>query len=217
MICYSPAEANPPENPMKLFKFALLTLGLTLLAACASQPPKPMVDFSPNHDFSQDKRIGLYARSGGVTGRSHMTLTPFQEERINQALRRALESKGFVFVNNPRQADLLISWHLNLTEKTDVKTFSEPASIGMAPAFGRYNRYAMYNCFNCMNQTDVRVTEYTQGTFIVDMIDPRKQASVWRSVTQSKLKGEMIKDQERLNDAAELVLGDFPPGVSVSR
>jgi hypothetical protein len=176
-----------------------------------------MVDFSPSHDFSQDKRIGLYARSGGVTGRSHMTLTPFQEERINQALRRALESKGFVFVNNPRQADLLISWHLNVTEKTDVKAFSEPATIGIAPAFGRYNRYAMYNCFNCMNQTDVRVTEYTQGTFIVDMIDPRKRSSVWRSVTQSKLKGEMIKDQEKLNDAAELVLGGFPPGVSVSR
>jgi hypothetical protein len=205
------------EIQMTMIRYALITLVVAALTACASQQPKPVVDFSPSHDFSQDKRIGLYALSGEVTGRRHMTLTPFQEERINQALRQALEDKGYTFVNNPRQADLLISWHLNLTEKTDVQTYASPSMVAVAPAFGRYNRYAMYNCFDCLRQTDVRVTEYTQGTFIVDMIDPDKRASVWRSVTQSKLEGETIKDQDQLNKAAELVLGGFPPGVSASR
>ena len=70
----------------------------------------------------------------------------------------------------------------------------------------------MYNCYNCMNQTDVRVTEYTQGTFIIDMIDPDENASVWRSVTQSKLKDETIRDQAALDSAAMRVLRGFPPG-----
>ena len=61
-----------------------------------------------------------------------------------------------------------------------------------------------------MNQTDVRVTEYTQGTFIIDMIDPDEKASIWRSVTQSKLKEDTIRDQEALNAAVVRVLADFP-------
>jgi hypothetical protein len=62
-----------------------------------------------------------------------------------------------------------------------------------------------------MNQTDVRVTEYTQGTFIIDMIDPGSSASIWRSVTQSKLKEETIRDQAALDAAAIRVLAAFPP------
>jgi hypothetical protein len=69
----------------------------------------------------------------------------------------------------------------------------------------------MYNCWNCTN-TEVRVTNYTQGTFIIDMIDPGLRKSVWRSVTQSKLKGDRNEDDpNEINEAAALVLGGFPP------
>jgi hypothetical protein len=43
------------------------------------------------------------------------------------------------------------------------------------------------------------------------MIDPEEKASVWRSVTQSKLKEETIRDQAALDSAADRVLGEFPP------
>ena len=67
------------------------------------------------------------------------------------------KAKGFVFVDKTADADLLLSRHLDLMEKTDVKTYNNPsygASVG-------YSRYAMYNCYNCMKRTDVRVSEYT--------------------------------------------------------
>ncbi|MEL0005987.1 MAG: DUF4136 domain-containing protein, partial [Luminiphilus sp.] len=105
--------------------------------------------------------------------------------------------------------DLLLSWHLNLMDKTDVKTYNNP-SYGVSAGYSRYNRYAMYNCYNCMNQTEVRVTEYTQGTFIIDMVDPNRNASIWRSVTQSKLKEDNIRNQNALNEAAARVLAEFP-------
>ena len=106
-------------------------------------------------------------------------------------------------------ADLLLSWHLNLMDKTDVKTYDSP-SYGATVEYSHYNRYAMYNRFNCINQTDVRVSKYTQGTFIIDMIDPDENASIWRSVTQSKLKEETIRDQAALDSAAVRVLAAFP-------
>jgi len=44
------------------------------------------------------------------------------------------------------------------------------------------------------------------------MIDPDENASVWRSVTQSKLKDATIRDQAALGSAAMRVLAGFPPG-----
>jgi hypothetical protein len=181
----------------------------SVLSACATKPPEPVVDFAPDYDFGQQQTIAFYALSGEVTGNNPADLTDFQRDRIDEALQDALEAKGFVFVATTADADLLLSWHLNLMDKTDVKTYNN-SSYGISAGYGRYNRYAMYNCYNCMNQTDVRVSEYTQGTFIIDMIDPNENASVWRSVTQSKLKEETIRDQAALNVAANRVLAAFP-------
>ena len=194
---------------MNLTRFTAAALMLLALTACATKPPEPVVDFAPDYDFGQTKTIGFYALSGEVTGNNPTELTDFQRDRIDAALKSALEAKGFTFVDKTADADLLLSWHLNLMDKTDVKTYNSP-SYGASVGYSRYNRYAMYNCYNCMNQTDVRVSEYTQGTFIIDMIDPDESASVWRSVTQSKLKEETIRDQAALDSAAARVLAAFP-------
>jgi hypothetical protein len=194
---------------VKLIRPTAATLILLAVAACATKPPEPVVDFAPDYDFGQSKTIGFYALSGEVTGNNPTELTDFQRDRIDAALKAALEAKGFTFVDRTADADLLLSWHLNLMDKTDVKTYNSP-SYGATVGYSRYNRYAMYNCYNCMNQTDVRVSEYTQGTFIIDMIDPDENASIWRSVTQSKLKEETIRDQAALDSAAVRVLAAFP-------
>jgi hypothetical protein len=194
---------------VKLIRHTAATLILLAVAACATKPPEPVVDFAPDYDFGQSKTIGFYALSGEVTGNNPTELTDFQRDRIDAALKAALEAKGFTFVDRTADADLLLSWHLNMMDKTDVKTYNSP-SYGATVGYSRYNRYAMYNCYNCMNQTDVRVSEYTQGTFIIDMIDPNENASIWRSVTQSKLKEETIRDQAALDSAAVRVLAAFP-------
>ena len=194
---------------MKLIRHTAATLILLAVAACATKPPEPVVDFAPDYDFGQSKTIGFYALSGEVTGNNPTELTDFQRDRIDAALKAALEAKGFTFVDKTADADLLLSWHLNLMDKTDVKTYNSP-SYGATVGYSRYNRYAMYSCYNCMNQTDVRVSQYTQGTFIIDMIDPDENASIWRSVTQSKLKEETIRDQAALDSAAVRVLAAFP-------
>ena len=115
--------------------------------------------------------------SNELTGNNPTELTDFQRDRIDAALQDALEAKGFVFVDKTADADLLLSWHLNLMEKTDV----------------------------C-------VSDYTQSTFIIDMIDPDENVSVWRSVTQSNPKDETIRDQVAPDGAEMRVLAGLPRG-----
>ena len=181
-----------------------------ILAACSSTP-KPDVDYKSDYNFMGVKKIAFYKFSGDVTGDNPLQLSDFQKERIDEALRYALEIKGLQFVDDPADADMLISWHLATQDKTDVRTYQTPA-YGAYGGYGRYNRYAGYNCWNCMpTQTEVSVQNYTEGTFIVDMIDPAMRKSVWRSVTQSRLKGTHENDQGKFNEAAMIIMEGFPP------
>jgi hypothetical protein len=101
----------------------------------------------------------------------------------------------------------LVSWTLITDDKTEVRTYGAP---GIGVGFGRYNRYSMYNCWGCA-QTEVSVRNYTEGTFIVDMIDPKLQRSVWRGSIQSRLKSQPEKDQQKYNAAADNIFASFPP------
>ncbi len=186
-----------------------LVAALTL-AACASGPPKPEVDFKSDYDFSQVRKIAFYKHSGQVSGDNPMQISDIQRNRVDTALQQALEKRGFQFVDTPSDADMLLSWHLSTQNKTDVRTYQTPtAGYGH---YGPYNRYSRYSCWSCMpTQTEVSVRNYTEGTFIVDMIDPSMRQSVWRGVTQSRLKGEPSHDQADYNAAADAIFAPFPP------
>jgi hypothetical protein len=196
------------------FARALLALATALtLAACASGPPKPQVDYKQDYNFSGVRKIAFFKYSGQVSGDNPIKISDIQRNRADVALQQALEKRGYQFVDDPKQADLMLSWHLATQDKTDVRTYQTPA-YGYGYGYGSYNRYARYNCWSCMpTQTEVSVQEYTEGTFIVDLIDPQLNQSVWRSTIQSKLKGKEKTEgqQERFNAAADAIFATFPP------
>ncbi len=77
-----------------------------------------------------------------------------------------------------------------------------------------YNSASYYNCWRCgPSVSDVSVRQYTEGTFIVDMIDPMRGQSVWRSTIQSKLSSSPDPETapERRREAAVAMFSHFPP------
>ena len=203
-------------NSFRTISRALTVLAVcTLLAACASGPPKPTVDYKADYNFSAVKKIAFYRSSGQVSGDNPLRLSDMQRGRIDEALSYALTNRGFQMVTDTTQADLLISWALDTENKTDVRTWETPSrgvGMGYGGYYGGYNRYSAYNCWSCApTRTEVSVQNYTQGTFIVDMIDPELQKSVWRGVTQSRLKGQHSEDQGKYNAAATAIFAAFPP------
>ncbi|MGL4565429.1 MAG: DUF4136 domain-containing protein [Halioglobus sp.] len=192
---------------------ALLPLSiLMLLAACATTPPAPVVDFKPGYDFGAVRKIAFYDQSGLVTGNHPLPLSDMERDRIDSALEQALRAKGFEMLErkDAGQAQLLISWTLITDDKTQIRTYETPGMGVGYGRYGRYNRYSMYNCWGCA-QTEVSVSNYTEGTFIVDLIDPKMQRSVWRGLIQSRLKGQLQNDQDKYNAAANNIFASFPP------
>lgn len=197
-----------PTDTARLLACAVLAL----LAACASGPPKPTVDYKADYDFSDVSKIAFYRESGQVVGDNPLLLSDFQRERIDKALKLALENRGYEFVADADEADLLLSWHLVTQFKTDVQTWNTPVA-GYGMYYGRYNRYAGYSCWSCFpTQTDVTVRNYLDGTFIVDLIDPGMRKSVWRGELHSRLKKKPSEDQSVYNNAATSIFAAFPPG-----
>lgn len=176
---------------------AALALATTaLLNACAT-PLEATADFDDSFDFGGVSKIGIqpYDR----TTVSSVRISDMQVDRINVTLSDELERKGFRVVEDNAEADLIMTWHLVTQEKTDVRT---------------YNSASYYNCWRCgPNVSDVSVRQYTQGTFIVDMIDPNRNRSVWRSIIQSRLNPEPDPEKSAQNrrEAASAIFAEFPP------
>ena len=95
-------------------------------------------------------------------------------------------------------ADMLLTWHLVTQERTDVRTF---------------NTASRYNCWSCGSSTNVSVRQYTQGTFIVDMVDPIALRSVWRSIFESRMRDQPDPERaaENRRAAAAAIFAEFPP------
>ena len=169
---------------------------LTLVAAC-STPLEAVMDFDERYDFSGVKKIGYIPIDRAAANAA--LLSDMDINRITAALNDELQRKGFSIASNNQEADLLMSWHLVTQERTDVRT---------------YNSMSYYNCWRCgPTVSDVSVRQYTQGTFIVDMIDPMRNQSVWRSTIESRLNSTSTagEDDSLRREAAMAAFAQFPP------
>lgn len=182
----------------------LLWIGL-LLVACVSGPPIPVVDHRADYNFTAVKKIAFFTESGQVIGDNPLQLSDMQRDRINTALAYALTNRGFQMVADAGQADLLLSWALVTQQRTNVQSWGG-IGVGYGGSFGAYN------CWGCGPvRSDISVQSFTQGTFIVDMIDPGQRQSVWRGVTQSRLRINQAEEQGKYNEAATAMFASFPP------
>lgn len=178
-----------------------LAVGVVILAiqAC-STPLTATVDHNPDFDFSRVRTIAIQPIDRNVV--STVTISDMQVARIKEALTKELSRRGYQVVQDNAQADMLMTWHLVTQERTDVRTYNSMSA-----------RYT--TCWRCAPAatTDVRVTQYTQGTLIVDLIDPARLQSVWRSIVQSRLREQNDPQAaaELRAEAAAAIFADFPP------
>lgn len=174
----------------------LATLLMSMLLAACSTTPTAVTDFDPGYDFSSVRKITIQPVQR--TPSSTVIISDIQIARINETLTAELQRRGFEVVTDNASADMLLVWHLVTQERTDVRSF---------------NTSSRYNCWNCAPTTNVSVRQYTQGTFIVDMVDPLKLRSVWRSTMQSRMRSQPDPERaaENRRAAAEAIFAQFPP------
>jgi len=158
------------------------------------------MDFDPGFDFSGVRKIAILPVNRNVS--SIAAVSDMQAGRINRSLANELIRRGYDVVESIDDADMFLTWHLVTQERTDIRTYNTMSA-----------RYT--SCWNCRpgSSQNVRVRQYTQGTIIVDLIDPKQQVSVWRSIFESRLRDQSEEQAaETRRVAAEALFAEFPPG-----
>jgi len=149
---------------------------LMLLVGCASTnsgshfEPGATLAGRTTFRFLPDRTIDA---SEAVSNRSYWRNT------IAQNIASALNAKGYRFFPT-RQTDFLVAYHIVLKENETVTTFS--------------NYYGYDLSADQLAQADLtkfqdpkRPGTATQGVLVIDIIDPKKRALLWRGWTKSTL------------------------------
>lgn len=174
-------------------------LCLVWLAGCASAPTA-QTDFDPDFDFQAVRSIAIQPVNRSVS--SVAVISDIQVGRVAQSLENELTRRGYTVNDGPEHADMLLTWHLVTQERTNVRTYNAMSA-----------RYS--SCWHCSPSSNdsVRITQYTQGTFIVDLLDPARNQSVWRGVVESRMPdmGDSEVSSEAREQAVQAIFEAFPP------
>jgi hypothetical protein len=112
-------------------------------------------------------------------------MTDSKRNSIEIAIEKALTQQGFHYQESDK-ADIVIAYHLLKGKKSDYRD---------------YNKAVLF-CHLCLKANnwynEGNALQMKQGSLIIDLIDPKRKRSVWRSVAPLKLND---KDNSRtLND-----------------
>lgn len=167
------------------YSVVALFLGLT---ACSGITVT--TDYDHSTSFSQYHSYTLAPSSEKIP------LSPTSETALQQTLSAALFKRGIS--EKAENADLHVIRHVSSQEKLAVFQ-----SNNMGYGYGRYGMWvgAPYN------YTDV--SQYTEGTLILDFVDAKTQKLVFRGVATGTV-SDPETNAKRIREAVEEIVQDFP-------
>jgi hypothetical protein len=175
----------------------VLVLGALLLAGCETTP-QVSVDYNPQYAFAGKPRFAV------VRPANNAVVNDLMAQRITGASESALTARGYAIVP-PAQADMLVSFFVTSQDKADVHTYN----TGFA-----YRR--CWDPLRCAGwaSPEVDVRYYTEGTLLIDFVDPASKTLEWRGSTSKRLPSKPSPaDRDRIaKEVVEAIIAQYPPG-----
>jgi hypothetical protein len=183
----------------------ILTIASILVIAagasgCAGDPIRS--DYDPSADFSQYKTYNFFADAGP----EQTNYQSFFSQYMIAAIGREMDSRGYMKSNDP---DLLVNFNAILQEKTKVTTTPSP-SYGAGGYYGyRGGSYDPWGGYGYGEQT--HVSQYTEGTFNIDLVDAREKKLVWEAVGTGRISQKLLDElEERVNAGVPKFFAKYP-------
>jgi hypothetical protein len=178
----------------KLSIFAsLLTL---ILAGCAASGPTIMVNTTPGADFSGFETFNFMQPLG--TDRDSGARTPMSS-MLMAAMTRELTNRGMTQSDSP---DLLVDFFVTTEDRMDVRT-TRTSSVHSSHSVHRSNWGR--RSFSTWPAYQTTVRQYTQGTLLVDLIDPAANALVAEGAAQNRIRSNELSRQQADDIVAQIM------------
>ena len=172
----------------KFSRIAALAGAAMLLASCASKATIES-DYDHTVDFSQYKTYGFF----NPMGIENPNYSSIYGSIFRAAISKEMESRGYKKSDNP---DLMINVSGRLQDKTKVTTTSDPYMSGGYYGYrrGAYGAWGGYGY-----GTSTHVSNYTEGTVNVDMVDSAQRRMVWEGVAVGRVNEKKTSEETRNN------------------
>ena len=153
-------------------------------SGCAGDPIRS--DYDPTADFSQYNTYNFFADAGP----EQTNYQSFFSQYMVTAITHEMESRGYTKSNDP---DLLVNFNAILQEKTKVTQTPAPSYGGGYYGYrgGYYDPWGGYGM-----ATETHVSQYTEGTFNIDLVDARAKKLVWEAVGTGKISQKLLDELE---------------------
>jgi hypothetical protein len=146
-----------------------------------------MSDYDRGANFGGYNTYSFVDGAGPDYGNYQSLFTKF----VIEAVTIEMEKRGYEKSDNP---DLLVNFGAKLDDKIDVRTSTAPMPP-MAGGYYGYRRAYGYGAWGGYGYaTETHVSQYTEGTFNIDIIDAKRQQLVWEAIGIGR-----ITDKKREN------------------
>jgi hypothetical protein len=168
----------------------IFILAALILTGCSSISVQQ--DYDPEYDFSKLKTFGFIPLS------SEAGIDQLSADRLSNAIKTELLAKGYTL---SEQADFGIALLFSSKTKTNVQSY------GYGYGYGYYGRPGYGGTGH------VDVTQYEEGTLVIDFVDMKENKLVWRGIGSGALSQSPSVEErtQRVNDAVNQILAQFPP------
>lgn len=179
---------------MRLSKLILLAVAVALLASCSAPAPTIRSDEDPGANFAAYTTYGFVPELEGEDFGYQSLLAQY----LKDAIGREMEARGYARAAEP---DLLINFYINTKEK--IRSTTTPTAGGGYYGYrrGYYGGWGGY---------ETRVTQYTEGTLSIDLVDARRRQLVWEGTAVGRIRQSTLDDiQGAVNRVVPLVFAEF--------
>jgi hypothetical protein len=190
-----------------------MVLAALALAGCNAPAPKVRSDYNRGVDFAAFRTFGFPAQTGTDRGGYATLITSY----FKDAVKREMSARGYTY--SETEPDLLVNFYAESQEKTRI--YPNPAfNFGFAygrPRYGYFSAWPFYPFYPSYPYYpyDYDAVQYTSGTIKVDVVDAKRQQTIWEARAEDRLT-ETAQENPQPNIARLVteVFRKFPRGAA---
>jgi len=175
-----------PQPQTNISGGLLLLLSFISLGGCASGG-NILYDYDRSADFGAYRTYNFFENAGPDTG----DYQSFFSRYMIDAITIEMEQRGYTKSDNP---DLLVNFNAIMRDKTKVSTTPAPMPMGGYYGYrgGYYGGWGGYGY-----ATETHVSQYTEGTFNIDIVDNAKKQLVWEAVGVGRVSEDDLENLQQ--------------------
>ena len=177
---------------------SILIMSYALVVSACSSTPQVVSAHDQSVDFAQFRTYNFFSDAGPDSANYKSLFTQY----MIAAIEREMEKRGYQKSENP---DLLVNFNANFQDKTKV---TQSPSMGGYYGYrgGYYGGWGGYGM-----ATDTHVSQYTEGTFNIDLVDASKKQLIWEAVLVGKIKDDSFENlEQKVNEGVPRFFAKYP-------